>query len=198
MSIDNSHVDHTFEHSGLCPNRHLNDDCGSAVYDSNYPPEGSCVQQVTSPPVDYIHNYLLNALNTYIRTFCCFTPNMCDQYSYPPALELCEPPQYGPRDTAVGESVPRNETELMNDINPMNLYHELSRLYASMSNLMSLPKFELPTFDGDVKTFYRFMNSFETHIEAKVPEPSRRLHYLLHYCKGDAYRLVDSCLNYEP
>ena len=74
--------------------------------------------------------------------------------------------------------------------NPNNL----SNFNTSLQNVLVLPSatpvLESEVFDGNPANYRKFIDAFDALITFNVPEPRRRLFYLLRYTKGPAYSLV--------
>jgi len=64
--------------------------------------------------------------------------------------------------------------------------------------LINLPKVEMMTFDGDPLKYWLFMRAFENVIESNTTDNGARLARLLHYCKGKALRVIESCVMLHP
>ncbi|KAL7849609.1 hypothetical protein SRHO_G00212320 [Serrasalmus rhombeus] len=74
----------------------------------------------------------------------------------------------------------------------MEKQSELTSMLVYQQGLSSLPKREIPVFDGSPLHFHAFVRSFEQVIEAKTSNADDRLHYLAQY-RGQPNELVKSC-----
>ena len=59
---------------------------------------------------------------------------------------------------------------------------------------LTLPRPNVPVFNGDPVEYWDFIRAFENLIEQKTSSPSTRLYYLLQYTSGQVQDLVRSCL----
>ena len=72
--------------------------------------------------------------------------------------------------------------------------HSLIDSFAGAVNLgLSLPPPEIPKFSGSPLEYSRFMNTFQTAIEAKVTDNNMRLMYLTQHCTGEARQAIQMC-----
>ena len=71
--------------------------------------------------------------------------------------------------------------------------HKVVDILGQLVQNLTLPKFEIAPFSGAPTEFHRFMMAFDTHIGSQVSDPTRRLSYLINYCKGPAKRAVAHC-----
>ena len=58
---------------------------------------------------------------------------------------------------------------------------------------ITLPKRNLPVFDGNSLHYYGFMKSFEETILKHVSDPASQLAYLIDMCRGKAYEVIKFC-----
>lgn len=76
---------------------------------------------------------------------------------------------------------------------------ELSELLARQQEQSSLPKQQLPVFDGtDITEYKIFKRNFERLIEKKCSSDADRLCYLEQYTTGAVQKLVKSCVHSDP
>ena len=59
------------------------------------------------------------------------------------------------------------------------------------------PSLEPPVFDGNPMNYLNFVDAFDSLIAYIVPDPKRRLYFLIQYTKGPAHALVQGC-QYMP
>ena len=64
--------------------------------------------------------------------------------------------------------------------------------YVSMP-LVAAPSLEPKVFNGNPAEYRSFVDSFDALIAYNVPEPKRKLFFLLYYTKGPAHALVQGC-----
>ena len=65
--------------------------------------------------------------------------------------------------------------------------------FKDLTTAMSMPKPEVMTFNGDPKTYYRFMSSFEAGVKC-VKDPQIKLNYLIQQCQGEAKDSIQDCI----
>ncbi|XP_074649052.1 uncharacterized protein LOC141904366 [Tubulanus polymorphus] len=71
--------------------------------------------------------------------------------------------------------------------------------HQQQSNLeLTLPKPEMPTFDGNPIDYYPFISAYENLIASKTQNASTRLYMLQQYTKGEANEVVKAFLTNEP
>lgn len=69
---------------------------------------------------------------------------------------------------------------------------------ATLTERVSLPKPELMYFDGNPKDYFKFVTNFECNLACKVSNNKSKLSYLIQYCTGEAKRLIEDCVLYDP
>ena len=62
----------------------------------------------------------------------------------------------------------------------------------AISQIISMPKMELETFDGTATTYQRFISIFKQVIEPSTPDQTVRLTRLLSHTTGDAHKAVST------
>ena len=72
---------------------------------------------------------------------------------------------------------------------------DLADLFTVQQRLASLPKREVPVFDGDPLAYRPFMQAFKHNIENKTTSNPDRLYFLEQYTAGQPKELVRSCLH---
>ncbi|XP_039869513.1 uncharacterized protein LOC120722563 [Simochromis diagramma] len=82
-----------------------------------------------------------------------------------------------------------------NILSVMSKQNELTALLIQQHSLSSLPKKEIPVFDGDPLQYQTFIKSFEHNIESRNKNPGDCLYYLEQHTKGQPRELVRSCLH---
>ena len=63
---------------------------------------------------------------------------------------------------------------------------------------VTLPQADLMKFDGNPLKYWEFWRSFENSVDKTSVEDSIKLTRLLHFCTGDAHKLLHACLVMEP
>ena len=63
---------------------------------------------------------------------------------------------------------------------------------------LTLPKPDLPVFNGNPIEYCDFVRAFDCLIEAKTDSSSSRLYYLIQYTRGEVQELMRSCLSMNP
>lgn len=74
-------------------------------------------------------------------------------------------------------------------------FGNLTNFLVDQHNNIGLPQRTIKEFTGDPLDYASFISSFEYTIERKVQDNKGRLYYLEQYTKGEANRLVRSCLH---
>ena len=72
-----------------------------------------------------------------------------------------------------------------------------ARTYEPIIIQAPAPSLEPSVFDGNPMNYLNFVDAFDSLIAYSVPEPKRRLYFLLQYTKGPAHALVQGC-QYMP
>lgn len=62
----------------------------------------------------------------------------------------------------------------------------------------SLPRQQVPKFNGDPLEYHNILRAFDTLIASKEPDYSCKLYYLEQYTVGRPQELVKSCLHMKP
>ncbi|MGL4765240.1 MAG: hypothetical protein ACRC2N_09475 [Aeromonas sp.] len=82
--------------------------------------------------------------------------------------------------------------------------NELTKILVKQHSLSTLPKVDIPVFDGEIMQYKSFVHSFENMVERKTENNQDRLQLLIQYTRGPAQKLVKSCeyicpsKGYEP
>ncbi|KAL1277030.1 hypothetical protein QQF64_023703 [Cirrhinus molitorella] len=76
--------------------------------------------------------------------------------------------------------------------------NNLTDMLVKQQLLSSLPKGEIPVFNGDILQYRSFLHSFEHIIESKTDDDEDRLHFLIQYTRGLPQELVRSCQHMSP
>lgn len=63
---------------------------------------------------------------------------------------------------------------------------------------LTLPKPDLPVFNGNPIEYCDFVREFDCLIEAKTDSSSSLLYYLIQYTRGEVQELMRSCLSMNP
>ena len=66
-----------------------------------------------------------------------------------------------------------------------------------MIHILHMPKAEMMTFDGDPIKYWTFIKAFDNNIGKYNVDEHAKLARLLQYCKGRAYKVIDSCAAIE-
>ena len=67
-----------------------------------------------------------------------------------------------------------------------------------MLDVLSLPKPQLMSFDGDPLNFHVFLNLFDSCVHSVNISDAAKLNRLFEFCKGRALSEVKSCALYPP
>jgi hypothetical protein len=96
------------------------------------------------------------------------------------------------------QQMPHNISSSQPDIaNMVYQQGELTKLLLEHNLKSSLPQRVIQTFDGDPLEYPAFMSAFKYCIEEKSTSDKDRLYYLEQYTRGDANKLVRSCMSAE-
>ena len=75
--------------------------------------------------------------------------------------------------------------------------HEASASTASDVRT-TLPKIEIPRFNGDPSRYWLFIKSFIANIESRLDDDVMKLTYLIQYCEGEARECIEECIVMGP
>ncbi len=76
--------------------------------------------------------------------------------------------------------------------------NELTNILVKQHILSTLPKVDIPVFNGEILQYTSFIHSFEHMVERKTENNQDRLQLLIQYTRGQAQRLVKSCEYMSP
>lgn len=71
-------------------------------------------------------------------------------------------------------------------------------LQQQMLEVLTLPKPQLLTFDGDPLRFHIFLNMFDSAVDDTNINDAAKLNRLFDLCKGKAFKVIESCALYHP
>ena len=80
----------------------------------------------------------------------------------------------------------------------MSKQNEITSLLVQQQCLSSLPKREIPIFDGDPLKYHAFVKAFENGVERNTANHSDRLYFLEQHTRGHSKELIGSCQHMEP
>lgn len=80
-------------------------------------------------------------------------------------------------------------------ISVLERQNEITSLLVNQQSLSSLPRRDIPIFDGDPLQYKTFMGTFEHSIEAKTHSAKDCLYFLEQYTRGHPQELVRSCIH---
>uniref|UniRef100_A0A8C8DI38 Uncharacterized protein n=1 Tax=Oryzias sinensis TaxID=183150 RepID=A0A8C8DI38_9TELE len=80
----------------------------------------------------------------------------------------------------------------------MRKQNEITTLLIRQHCLSSLPKKEIPIFDGNPLNYHAFIKAFENGVERNTDDYSDRLYFLEQYTRDHAKELVKSCQHIAP
>ena len=69
---------------------------------------------------------------------------------------------------------------------------------AEVSRQSKLPTCEIPSFDGNPKSYQRFMQTFKLVVETNTSDPCSRLNLLIQYTSGEARLVIEDCVLLDP
>ena len=104
-------------------------------------------------------------------------------------------PVHDPSDAAwhsAADSVPQQV-----DFNTSGLAEVLENINKS-SKQARLPSASIPVFDGDPRSFQRFITTFQFAIEKNTDDAGSRLNLLVEYTSGAARSIIEDCVLYGP
>ncbi len=76
--------------------------------------------------------------------------------------------------------------------------NNLTDMLVKQQQLSTLPRGEIPVFNGDILQYRAFLHSSEHIIESKTDDNEDRLHFLIQYTRGLPQELVRSCQHMTP
>ena len=76
--------------------------------------------------------------------------------------------------------------------------NRIVELLAEQHRKSTLPRPQVPIFNGDPISYRSFIRAFESLIESKTSDSCDRLYYLEQYTAGDVKELVRSCQHLSP
>lgn len=76
--------------------------------------------------------------------------------------------------------------------------NNLTDMLVKQQLLSTLPRGEIPVFNGDILQYRAFLHSSEHIIESKTDDNEDRLHFLIQYTRGLPQELVRSCQHMTP
>ncbi len=76
--------------------------------------------------------------------------------------------------------------------------NELTKILVKQHILSTLPKVDIPIFNGEILHYASFIHSFENMVERKTENNQERLQLLIQFTRGQAQRLVKSCEYMSP
>lgn len=82
------------------------------------------------------------------------------------------------------------ETTMSVSIDPKGSCPTAVSLDQNLMNLLSMPKLEIESFDGDPMKFHSFMRSFRLHVGNVCDNSDAKIAYLLQYTKGVAHDAI--------
>lgn len=104
---------------------------------------------------------------------------------------------YPPNEYTSSRSLPQQNQNIPNS--ELTLQHGIARAITQVQLDASLPKKELQCFDGsDITKYKSFIINFDRVIGQKCEEDGDKLLYLQQYAQGEAKKIVDSCVHYNP
>ena len=87
-------------------------------------------------------------------------------------------------------SAPQIATQTLSNDNQSSIASALLNL----QGFNEIPRLEMIKFDGDPREYANFMHTFKLTVDIAKLEFTKKLLYLIQYCKGEAKRLIKYCL----
>ena len=79
------------------------------------------------------------------------------------------------------------------EFRPLRHENGSDTILGEMINALHMPKVEMMSFDGDPIKYLTFIKAFENSVGRFDIDEHAKLTRLLQYCKGKAYRVIESC-----
>ena len=95
--------------------------------------------------------------------------------------------------TATQQTTPTNQAAQVEQVQSSAMH-----IQQQMLDLMTLPKPQLISFDGDPLNFYMFLNMFDSCVHNSNINDSAKLNRLFELCKDKALRLIKPCALMPP
>jgi len=104
------------------------------------------------------------------------------------------------KDVSMGPALPQPTSRVRPNENNVNLavLNTTQNLGSAIQEGITMPKRNLPVFDGDPLQYFGFMKRFEEIVLKQVAEPALQLEYLINMCVGEAAEAVRSCIVISP
>ncbi len=112
------------------------------------------------------------------------------QANSPPQAELsCEETMTYP----IEHSQESQKKQSTTDEPIMGMLHQAEIQQRSLIETLQLPKAELMFYDGEPLKFWEFWRAFEINVDSTSIPDAAKITRLLHYCKGDARKVIQAC-----
>ena len=100
----------------------------------------------------------------------------------------------------MGPALPQATSRVRSNENDVNLaaLNIINNLGSAIREGITLPKRNLPMFDGDPLHSFGFMKRFEEIVLKEISEPTLQLEYLIDMCVGKAADAVRFCIVISP
>lgn len=105
---------------------------------------------------------------------------------------------YVQQQDALGVNTGSGNVDQNNMLAIMGRQNEITSLLIQQQSLSSLPRREIPIFDGDPLKYHAFIKDFENGVEANTESCNDRLYYLEQYTSGLPKQLIRSCQHLDP
>ncbi|XP_014671510.1 PREDICTED: uncharacterized protein LOC106812201 [Priapulus caudatus] len=80
----------------------------------------------------------------------------------------------------------------------VELLHSTKEQHRSLMETLQLPKAELSYYAGEPLGFWEFWRAFESNVDSAGVSPAAKLTRLLHFCTGEARRVIKACSVMDP
>jgi len=132
-----------------------------------------------------VPNCANSSLMNNVTTSCTYTTSNLNPYVKPFESKTF----YASNSSGSGLSGTRDAGAVYQPVGNASSHHAYVPFNAPFTNLPTL-KVEPPCFNGNPAEYYSFINAFDTLIDQPLPDPSRKLFFLLHYTKDIAHSLI--------
>jgi len=100
------------------------------------------------------------------------------------------------RGKGVSVALPQATSRVRSNENDVNLtaLNTIQNLGSAIREGITMPKRNLPVFDGDPLQYFGFLKRFDEIVLKQISEPPLQLEYLIDMCVGKAADAVRSCI----
>ena len=104
-------------------------------------------------------------------------------------VSYVEPPHVSEPEVIIAPSSPTDVVSFLKQGQMQN---------AQLIEAIKLPSAQLAPFDGDPIKYWTFIRAFENCVASSLVDDGAKLIRLVHYCTGQARKVIDSCMVMQP